>query len=248
MRVLILGGTTEASALARALADAGINAVFSYAGRTGAPLAQPLPMRVGGFGGAVGLRQYLADAAITHLIDATHPFAARMSCNASAACAEAGVPLLRLQRPAWVAGPRDNWTLVPDMEHLPRALPDTPAKVFLAIGKQRLDLFSVKPQHHYLLRLVDPPKGALPLPNAVVVVARPPFSVEAEMALLRTHGITHLVCKNGGGQGAEAKLVAARDLGIPVIMADRPALPRAQTVATAAEAMAWLDHIADRGV
>ncbi len=248
MRVLLLGGTTEATALADMLHKAGVNAIFSYAGRTLNPLAQSVPTRKGGFGGVEGLTQFLRGENITHLVDATHPFAAGMSHNAANAAIGVGTPLLRLERPAWVPADEDNWTMVPDMEGLPAALPDAPARVFLAIGKQRLDLFAAKPQHHYLLRLVDAPEGDLPLPDAEVVVARPPFTVEAETALMADHRITHLVCKNGGGTGSVAKLAAARTLGIPVIMAQRPGLPAAKTVTTAAEAMAWLGHSADRGV
>ena len=248
MRVLLLGGTTEATALANMLHKAGVDAIFSYAGRTLNPLAQSLPTRKGGFGGSAGLAHYIVDHGITHVIDATHPFAAGMSHNVVTMFRKFKIPILRVERPAWKPQKGDNWTMVPDMEGLPGALPDTPARVFLAIGKQRLDLFAAKPQHHYLLRLVDAPEGDLPLPDAEVVVARPPFTVAAETALMADHRITHLVCKNGGGRGAEAKLVAARHLGIRVIMADRPVLPKADIAATAEEAMAWLAHSADRGV
>lgn len=248
MRVLLLGGTTEASRLARSVAEARIDAVFSYAGRTNAPMAQPLPMRVGGFGGVEGLVAFLNADGITHVVDATHPFAAGMSHNAVAACAQASVALLRLERASWVPQAGDNWTLLPRLEDIPNALPDTPARVFLAIGKQQIGLFAAKPQHHYLVRLVDVPQGALPLADAEVLVARPPFTVEAETALMQRHRITHLVCKNGGGAGAEAKLIAARALGVPVLMAQRPALPMAQTVSSLAVAMNWLSHVADRGV
>ena len=155
-RILLLGGTTEASRLARALADAGMDAVFSYAGRTDAPVAQPLPMRVGGFGGVSGLADYLRREGITHVVDATHPFAARMSGNAIAACAETGTPLIALERAPWQAQAGDDWRHVADIDAAVAALPDDPARVFLAIGKQTLAPFAAKPQHHYLLRLVDP--------------------------------------------------------------------------------------------
>lgn len=248
-RILLLGGTTEASALARLLAGAGLDAVFSYAGRTAAPVGQPLPLRIGGFGGAEGLADYLRAEPISHVIDATHPFAAQMSRNAIAACAATGTPLLALQRPAWSAGPGDRWTHVPDIAAAAAALPDQPARVFLAIGKQNLDAFAGRP-HHYLLRLVDPPEGPLPVPDAEAVIARGPFTVEGDKALLRAHSITHLVAKNSGGAGAEAKLIAARALHLPVIMIDRPVLPARQIVVNPAEAMAWLHQTASarRGV
>jgi len=222
------------------VADAGIPAVFSYAGRTDAPVAQPLPTRVGGFGGIEGLRDHLRAEGITHVIDATHPFAARMSRNALSACAEAGVPLATLERPAWVAGPDDDWRSVADIAAAVAALPDAPARVFLAIGKQNLAAFAAKPQHHYLLRLVDPPSGALPLPNAHAVIARGPFTEVEDTELLRSQRITHIVAKNAGGAGAEAKMRAARTLKIPVILIDRPVLPDRLVFATVGEAMEWL--------
>ncbi len=246
-RILLLGGTTEASLLARALAQAGIDAVFSYAGRTEAPIAQPLPTRVGGFGAVEGLVGYLKAEAITHLVDATHPFAAQMSRNAIAACAEAGVPLLAYERAPWATGAGDNWQSVADMVAAVAVLPDTPARVFLAIGKQNLTGFATKPQHHYLLRLVDAP-AAQPLPDCTILLARGPFTHEGDLALLAEHRITHVVAKNSGGSGAEAKLLAARDLGLPVILIDRPKLPPRKVVADLAEVMAWLSHPADLGV
>lgn len=248
-RILLLGGTTEASLLARALASAGMAAVYSYAGRTAAPLAQPLPVRMGGFGGVAGLVAYLKAEGISHVVDATHPFAAQMSRNAIAACAEAGVPLAVLERPGWQAGPGDDWTHVPDIASAVAALPDSPARVFLAIGKQTLAPFAAKPQHHYLLRLVDPPEGALPLPDATAVIARGPFDLASDLALLRDHRISHIVAKNAGGAGASAKLEAARALGLRVILIERPALPPRRIFAEVAAVMAWLPHAGtERGV
>lgn len=244
-RILLLGGTTEASLLARALAEAGVDAVFSYAGRTDSPVAQPLPTRIGGFGGAAGLLDYLRRENIGAVVDATHPFAAQMSRNAIAACAQAGVPLLGLQRPAWVAGAGNRWTHVDSIEAAVQALPDAPARVFLAIGKQNLAPFAAKP-HHYLLRLVDAPE-APPLPDCSVVLARGPFAVEGDKALMMQHKISHIVAKNAGGSGAAAKLEAARALGLPVILIDRPTLPARKVVATIPEVMGWLSH-ADLGV
>jgi precorrin-6A/cobalt-precorrin-6A reductase len=246
-RILLLGGTTEAGDLARALAGLGADAVFSYAGRTGAPVAQPLPTRVGGFGGVAGLAEYLRAEAITHVIDATHPFAAQMSRNAVAAAAQCERPLIALERPAWRAEPGDRWTHVADIPAAVEALPDRPARVFLAIGRQHLAPFALRPQHHYLLRLVDDPP-ALPLPDATAVVARGPFAVEGDLALLQSHRITHVVTKNAGGRGAEAKLIAARRLGVPVIVIDRPPLPRRVVAGTVDQVLRWLGHSADLGV
>lgn len=248
-RILLLGGTTEASRLARALCDAGLEAVFSYAGRTDAPVAQPLPVRVGGFGGAEGLAAYLRGEGISHVVDATHPFAAQMSRNAIAACKETGIPLIALERPAWTPGPGDDWQAVADTPSAVAALPQAPARVFLAIGKQTLAPFAAKPQHHYLVRLVDPPEMPLPLPQTSVVIARGPFDAAGDTALMRAHGITHIVAKNAGGVGAEAKLTAARALRLPVILIDRPALPPRNRAATVEEVMRWLSHAGtERGV
>ncbi len=225
-----------------------IAAIFSYAGRTECPVTQPLPTRVGGFGGVDGLAAYLRDERVTHVIDATHPFAAQMSRNAVEACAGTGVQLCALERPAWMAGPGDDWYHVPDITGAVTALPDDPARVFLAIGKQTLAPFAAKPQHHYLLRLVDPPDGALPLPDAHAVIARGPFSEAGDRALMRDHRISHVVAKNAGGAGAAAKLQAARALGLPVILIDRPTVPPRPVRATVAEVMGWIaDHPARLG-
>ncbi|UWQ57406.1 cobalt-precorrin-6A reductase [Leisingera caerulea] len=241
-RILLLGGTTEASMLARTLAEAGADSVFSYAGRTAKPVSQPLPTRVGGFGGAEGFAAYLEAENITHVVDATHPFAAQMSSNAVHACDAAGVPLCAFERPAWQAGEGDQWLHTDSIEEAVNALPDTPSRVFLAIGKQNLAAFAAKPQHHYLLRLVDAPEAPLPLPNTTVEIARGPFDAAGDTDLMQRHGITHIVAKNAGGAGAAAKLTAARDLALPVIMIGRPQVPERPIKGSVAEVMAWLSH------
>lgn len=238
-RVLLLGGTTEASLMARALAAAGVEAVFSYAGRTDQPVAQPLPMRVGGFGGVDGLTDWLRDEGITHVVDATHPFAAQMSRHAVLACDQADVALAALERAPWQAGPGDDWRQVDDVAGAVEALPEAPARVFLAIGKLHLAEFARRPQHHYLLRLVDPP-GDLPLPDAVAVVARGPFDLAGDVALMRDHAITHVVAKNAGGSGARAKLEAARELGLPVILIARPDVAARQVFAQVEDVLHWI--------
>lgn len=204
-----------------------------------------MPVRVGGFGGVEGLAAYLRANGIGRVIDATHPFAAQISRNAIVACAMTGTPLLAVERPAWKPGPGDRWIPVPDMEAAVAALPARPSRIFLAIGRQNLAAFAARPQHHYLLRLVDPP-DALPWPDCTVEVARGPFDEAGDRALLTRHRIAWLVAKNAGGTGAVAKLVAARALHLPVIMIARPVLPARAVVCSVDEAMRWLH--ADLGV
>lgn len=228
------------------MAEAGLPAILSYAGRTESPRAQPVPVRVGGFGGAEGLAAFLRANHIARVIDATHPFAAQISRNATAACTATGTPLLALERPAWQPGPGDRWTGVPDIETAATRLSGPPQRVFLAIGRQHIAAFASQPQHHYLLRLVDPPEAQLPLQDCAVELARGPFDAEGDRALMQRHGITLIVAKNAGGIGAEAKLTAARALSLPVILIDRPLLPARRAVATVDEALRWCH--ADLGV
>lgn len=249
-RVLLLGGTNEASRLAVALAEAGADAVFSYAGRTADPIPQPLSTRVGGFGGVAGLVSYLAAENITHVVDATHPFAAGMSRNAIAAAEITGVKLIALERKPWQRQAGDNWHEVAEVEEAVRDLPVKPTRVFLAIGRQNIDAFAARSEHHYLLRFVDVPTAALPLPNCEVVVARGGFSVTGDTELMRSHGIGWVVSKNAGGATAGAKIAAARALGLTVTMIARPEIPARPVVETVGEVMAWLglDHGARLGV
>lgn len=225
--------------MAQAIAKAGLAGVYSYAGRTEAPMGQPIHMRVGGFGGVEGLQTYLKAEGISHVIDATHPFAARMSSNAVAACADTGTPLIALERAPWTPGEGDRWTAVPDLAAAVAALDGPPRRVFLAIGRQHVDAFAAQPQHRYLLRLVDQPTGPLPF-AADVVVARGPFDVAGDTDLMREHRTELVVAKNAGGKGAVAKIAAARALGLPVVMIDRPAIPPRKVARTVAEVMAWL--------
>ncbi len=226
--------------MARAMAERGMDAVFSYAGRVASPKAQPLPTRVGGFGGVDGLVQYLQEHNITHVVDATHPFAAQMSWNAFEACRQVGVNLVALTRPAWRAQAGDHWTHVADIEGAVAALAVDPKCVLLALGKLNVPAFVAQPQHHFVLRLVDQPEVPPALPNHTVVVARGPFDVAGDRALMQEHGIELVVCKNAGGIGAEAKLTAARELGIPVIMIDRPNLPPRPEVAPVDAVLEWI--------
>ena len=220
--------------------------MLSYAGRVAAPKAQAIAVRIGGFGGVPGLLHYLRHEGVTHLVDATHPFAAQMSGNAVAAAAQAGVPLLALTRAPWHPGPDDRWQSVASVPAAVAALAGPPQRVMLALGRMHLNAFAAQPQHHYVLRLVDAPDGPLPLPQHTVLVARGPFDVASDAALMRSHGVTTVVCKNAGGSGARAKLDAARSLGLPVVMIARPTIVARREAASVAEVLAWLDHQATR--
>jgi len=241
MRALILGGIADASLLAAEIARAGLDAVYSYGGRTRAPADQPLPTRIGGFGGVSGLADYIRGEGITHVIDATHPFAAEMSRNAVEACAETKTPLIALERAPWTKAPGDVWVEVSDVAAAVAALPEAPANVFLAIGRQHIAPFASKPKHAYTLRFVDPPEAPLPF-AADVIVSRGPFTLDSELEMMRSRGIDWIVARNSGGDGAQAKIDAARMLGLPVIMISRPALPERQRVESVDEVMQWLGH------
>lgn len=227
--------------LAAEIARSRIDAVYSYGGRTRLPADQPLPTRIGGFGGVSGLTDYIRGEGITHVIDATHPFAAEMSRHAVEACADTKTPLIALERAPWTKVPGDNWIEVADVDAAAAALPEAPAKVFLAIGRQHIAPFATKPQHAYTLRFVDPPEAALPFP-ADVIVSRGPFMLDGELEMMRARGIAWIVARNSGGDGARAKIDAARRLGLPVIMIARPRLPERMRVESVAEIMQWLGH------
>jgi len=246
-RALILGGTGDANRLADVFAREKIDAIYSYAGRTQIPLGHSLPVRIGGFGGVDGLAGYIKSERITHVIDATHPFAAEMSRNVVEACAATRTPLLALERTPWSRMPDDNWIEVPDLIAAVVALPEQRTNVFLAIGRQHLAPFAAKPQHAYTLRFVDAPDGALPLPDAEVIVSRGPFTVESDRALMQSRGVEWLVARNSGGTGARAKIDAARELKLPVIMITRPELPERPRVESVDEVLAWLGHDARLG-
>jgi precorrin-6A/cobalt-precorrin-6A reductase len=244
MNVLILGGTTEASAIVRALAgDARFRPVLSLAGRTRAPVAPPVPWRSGGFGGAEGLAAHLRAESIQALVDATHPFAARISRNALAAAEQACVPHLAVLRPAWTAVPGDRWTLAPDMAAAAEVLGPQPRRVLLTVGQQELAPFAATPWHSYLIRSVDPPPPELLPPGARILAARGPFAEDDERRLLAGEGIDVLATKNSGGSATAAKLAAARALGVEVVMVARPPAPSG-TVPDAAAALAWLHQLA----
>jgi precorrin-6A/cobalt-precorrin-6A reductase len=242
-RVLILGGTTEARQLAERLANrSDLDVTLSLAGRTAAPARQPAPVRRGGFGGAAGLAEYLISERIDALIDATHPYASVISANAVAAAREATVPCVALRRPAWVAVAGDRWIEVSDAAAAARALGPAPRRVFVTLGRQELAPFAQAPQHHYLIRSVDPVDPPLLLPHVTYVTARGPFSEAEDRALMSAHRINIVVAKNSGGGATYGKIGAARALGIEVVMLRRPPAPEALGVDTIDDALAWLDH------
>lgn len=242
MTLLILGGSSEASALARALAeDARFAATLSLAGRTREPARAALPLRVGGFGGVEGLMRYLNDARVEALIDATHPFAVQMKRHAVEATRLSNVPLLAIRRPPWRAVDGDQWTEVADLDAAANALGAAPKRVLLTVGRQELAPFRAAPQHFYVVRSVDAPPDDLLPPQAEVITARGPFAEDDETRLMQERRINVLVTKNSGGTATQGKLAAARALGVPVVMVRRPGLPEAPSVETVAEALAWLD-------
>ena len=243
MRLLLLGGTAEAAALADALAgDRRFAVILSLAGRTAAPAPRRVETRCGGVGGAAGLARYLACARIGALIDATHPFARRMSDNAALACARTGVPRIALGRPPWRPVEGDDWHPVADEAAAARALP-AGARAFIALGRQRLAAFAGRADAWFLIRVVDPPAAPLIAAPHQIIAARGPFALDSERALLQRHRITHLVARNSGGAGAYAKLAAARDLALPVLMIDRPPPPPGPLAGDVTALLAWLDAL-----
>jgi precorrin-6A/cobalt-precorrin-6A reductase len=242
-RVLILGGTTEASALsALVAADRQFDATLSLAGRTKAPRPSPLATRVGGFGGVEGLARYLAEHSVEAVVDATHPYADQMSANAVAACARQAVPLATVVRPAWQAEPGDRWQVVPGADAAAAALGPTPRRAFLALGRQDLPVFATAPQHFYMARVIEQPDaGPLP-PQLRILQARGPFDLADELKLLRDERIELVVSKNSGGSATYAKIEAARALTLPVIMIARPHKATGDVAGGARDAFDWLQR------
>ncbi|MBK5567525.1 cobalt-precorrin-6A reductase [Ensifer sp. SSB1] len=242
-RILILGGTTEARELARRLAeDVRYDTAISLAGRTADPRPQPVKTRIGGFGGADGLAHFLHDEKIALLVDATHPFAARISHNAADAAQRTGVPLLALRRPEWQPLPGDRWNAVDSVVEAVNALGDRPRRVFLAIGRQEAFHFEAAPQHSYIIRSVDPVTPPLDLPDQEAILATGPFAEADEAELLKGRQINVIVAKNSGGSATYGKIAAARRLGIEVIMVERRKPADVPTVGNCDEALDRIAH------
>ena len=242
-RVLILGGTAEARALAKALVAQGDQVISSLAGRVQNPRLPAGEVRIGGFGGVEGLRKWLGANDIRAVVDATHPFAAQITANAFVACAAANVPLVRLARPEWVPGPGDRWTLVPDVAAAAEVVADRGGRVFLTTGRQDVDAFAGIANAWFLIRVVDQPEGPLP-PNHEVLRSRGPYGLDDERALLAEHQITLLVTKNSGGELTRAKLTAAAEAGREVIVVQRPDEPAELERLTSTHAV--VDWVASR--
>ncbi len=224
-KVLVLAGTAEARKLCKRLAELGIDGHASLAGRVDRPADLALPVRVGGFGGSEGLQNTLKQNGFTHVIDATHPFAAQMTENAHIACSHLGVPLCVLTREPWTPNEGDNWISVPTMASVMDALDGPSMRVFLGIGRQNLPLFSAHPQHDYLCRVIDAPEQMPAIPSIKLLRAKGPFTLQDDIDLLSAHRIEVVVSKNSGGSLTRSKIDAARILGLPVIMIDRPKPP-----------------------
>lgn len=220
--ILILGGTREAAQLAKDLVamhpDSRI--ITSLAGRTKEPAPLAGEVRTGGFGGVEGLVRYLRETGVTRLIDATHPFARRISANAAQAAGIAGVPLEVRTRKPWSRQPGDTWIEVETLEQARDAIPPR-ARVLLALGSQHIGLFASRDDVHFVVRMIDPPSTPLDLPDHALVLGRPGDTAAVETMLLIAHRVTHIVCRNSGGTAAYAKIEAARELGLPVIMVSR---------------------------
>ncbi|MGW5231954.1 cobalt-precorrin-6A reductase [Streptomyces nodosus] len=223
--VLILGGTTEARELAATLAARpGVRVTTSLAGRVSTPAAPDGDIRIGGFGGAEGLAAWLREHRVDQLVDATHPFATTITANAARAAAATGIPSLVLRRPGWSVLPGERRHEAASLTDAAALLPLLGRRVFLTTGRLGLAAFAHLTDHHFLLRSLEPPVPPLP-PDLEVLLARGPFTVEDETALLRRHRIDVLVTKDSGGAATTAKLTAARNLGLPVLLVRRPPLP-----------------------
>lgn len=228
--MLILGGSAEGFEIAERLVARGLDVVTSFAGRTEERREPAGRSRVGGFGGAGGLARYLEEEAVSVVVDALHPFAARMKANAAAACGARNVPLVRLERPMWRAGPGDDWRIVVDMEAAARIAPATEGVCFLTIGRQELGPFAARRDLRLLVRVIELPEAPFDHPDATFLRDRGPFDLAAERRLFAEWSVGCLVTKNSGAAASEAKLQVAREMGLPVVMVERPRPPGGSAV------------------
>jgi precorrin-6A/cobalt-precorrin-6A reductase len=240
MKLLLLAGSGEAREIAAALAQMpGVEAIASLAGATRTPAKLALPTISGGFGGDEGFRAWLRDNRIGAVLDATHPFAAHITHRTARICREEGIAYCHFLRPAWQAEAGDNWHMINDESEAAQHI--APAStVFLATGRQTLNRFANLAESTLICRQIDRAKEDFPFPNGRFLVGRPPFSTDDELALFAKLKIDWLIVKNAGGEASKTKLIAARQLGIPVVMIARPAMPDAPRVRSVAEALEWV--------
>ncbi len=245
LRLLILGGTSEASALARRIADEpDVVAILSLAGATANPAPTPIPQRIGGFGGVEGLAAYLEAERVGAVVDATHPFASHISANAITACRATHTPLIVFSRPPWRREPDDRWVEVAKIEEAVDALGGQPKTVFLTQGRLQLAAFARAAQHRYIVRAIDRPSEIDALPDCKLILKRGPFTLTDELALMREERMEALVTKNSGGRATYAKIEAARALGVEVVVVRRPPRPEAETAADDLDAvLTWIAHL-----
>lgn len=263
-RVLILGGTGDAIELAaKATEIPGVEVITSLAGRTRQPVlpskGRSENIRIGGFGGVAGLTDYLRQQQIDALIDATHPFASQISGNAAAAASAIGIPHLMLIRPAWDKREGDRWIEVDSHEAAAAILPELAQRIFLTVGRQELAAFahlnvaslaarakplSAEKDNHlwFLMRMIEPPLPGSLIPSGKVLLERGPFSLEAERSRLQQYEIGAIVSKNSGGNATYTKVIAARELNIPMVMIQRPPMPAGEWVMDADLALLWLSR------
>jgi len=239
MTLLLLAGSGEAKRIAWGLSDTGINMIASLAGATRSPEPLPVPTRIGGFGGEDGFRAYVAEAGITAVLDATHPFADRITQRTARVCSELGLPYLYCLRPGWTPEPGDVWVEIEREEDAAAHIP-LHATVFLGTGRQTLERFANLTGRRVICRQIDPPTAPFPFDGGEYLIGRPPFPVDREKDLFTTLAVDWIVVKNAGGAPSRTKLTAAGDLGIPVLMIKRPPIPNAQCVETVEDALQWV--------
>jgi precorrin-6A/cobalt-precorrin-6A reductase len=242
-RVLILGGIRDATQLAAQIATLpGIEVITSLAGRIRQLTTVSGRARIGGFGGVAGLKDYVREQHIDLLLDATYPFAIHMSCHAATVAQDYGLPHLMLVRPPWAPVEGDRWIAVDSIAAAAAVLPDIAQRVFLTIGRQELAAFAHLTDLWFLMRMIDPPSPDTPVSPGTLILGRGPFALAEEGVLLHTYGIGAIVSKNSGGEATYAKMIAARELGVPVVMVQRPPLPAGDQVADVEQAYLWVEQ------
>lgn len=238
--ILVLGGTADAHEIAVGLKEAGVDFVVSLSGAIRRSAVRGYSVRIGGFGGIGGLIEYLDKAEIEGIIDATHPFAANISRSAVVAAEVSGTPIVRFERPAWIAPEGADWRAVDDLDAAARALPSR-ARTFLTVGSRSLEPFVSRTDVWFLFRSIE--KAGMPFAQGEALIGWPPYNVDTELEVMKQHRITHLVTKNSGGGQTAAKLEAATEMGIPVIVVGRPVLPVVESASTVSDILRWAEQI-----